>query len=253
MALQVNCPSCQQTFALTSPLKGEDTDCPLCGRRFNVNLEGHFVLQPPPMRPASEPVHGIRFTFSCARCSSVLEARDSLCGRPGRCPTCGGVFRIPPIDPQTGLAVGRAMIEDDGQLPTPMHAYATAGARAPKIHTRPDGHQVILCPRCQREMPIDAHLCRSCGMPFTMEGAETVIQSSGPEANTMASAALTVGVLSIPTFCVPILGLVAIGLGLAAMRKSRILGTDTPGRKMAIAGIACGIVSIALCAASYLL
>lgn len=252
MALKLVCPSCEQTFTPETPPVNEETTCPLCRRRFNIYLEGNVALSAAPSTAYSPSIKRIRFTFSCSRCSSVLEATDDLCGRPGRCPTCGGVFRVPPIDPQTGLAAGRALVENDGQLPTPMHAYATAGARAPKIVTRPDGQQVIVCPRCGRADSVDANLCGSCGMPFTMEGAEVIIQTGGgPEANTLASAALTVGVLSIPTFCVPVLGVVAVVLGFLAIRRAESYGPGAPGRRMALVGIICGLMSVALCAVRY--
>jgi NADH dehydrogenase FAD-containing subunit len=37
---------------------------------------------------------------------------------------------IPPVNERTGVAAGLAQVTDDGQLPTPMHAYATAGEKA---------------------------------------------------------------------------------------------------------------------------
>lgn len=253
MALSLICPSCEQTFTPATPPVDEETTCPHCSRRFNIHLEGKSAPSPVRRTPSTRSAQRIRFTFSCTRCSSILEASDDLCGRPGRCPTCGGVFRVPPIDPQTGLAAGAAIVEDDGQLPTPMHAYATAGTKAPKIRTRPDGQQVIVCPRCHREMSVDANICTSCGMPFTMEGAEVVIQTGGgPEVNTMASAALTVGVLSIPTFCVPVLGVVAVILGFIAIRRAESYGPGQPGKRMALVGMICGLASIALCVVRYL-
>lgn len=185
----------------------------------------------------------MRFTFSCTRCGSILEASEDLSGHQGRCPTCGGVFRVPEVDRRTGLARGPAQVADDGQLPTPMHAYATAGVNAPKILRLPNGHQVIVCPRCQRQMPVDADVCKSCGIPFTLEGAAE-ISTAGEENSGLATAALTVGVLSIPTFCFPLLGVVAVILGFVALRRAAALGSRAPGRRMALAGIACGVLSL---------
>lgn len=244
MAVKIVCPSCQGSFELRGDHRGEETTCPLCDRRFHIELEGSLSAKPVPPPPVSA-VGRIRFTFSCARCSSILEAHDGICGQKGRCPTCGGVFTVPQVDRHTGIALESALIADDGQLPTPMHAYATAGAKAPMIIRRADGSQAVRCPRCGREMPVDADTCKSCGMPFTIEGAQKII-SQGPETNSLASAALTVGVLSIPTYCLPVLAPVAIVLGFAAIQRSSKLGANAPGRTMAIAGILCGLVGCAI-------
>jgi len=190
-------------------------------------------------------IANLRFTFSCQRCGSVLEALGEQCGRSGRCPTCGAVFIIPLVDPQTGLAAGPARVSDDGQLPTPMHAYGTAGGKAPKIRRLGSGEQVIVCPRCGRDMPVDAHTCGSCGLPFTIEGAAAVVQTADG-VNSWSTAALTVGVLSIMTFCFPLPALAAIALGIVALRKGRSVGRATSGRSMAIAGIICGTLSLAV-------
>lgn len=185
----------------------------------------------------------LRFTFTCQRCGCVLEATREMAGHSGRCPTCGAVFTVPEVDPNTGLATGPASVSDDGQLPTPMHAYATAGAKAPSILRLPNGESVIVCPRCTRNMPVDANLCSSCGLPFTMEGATTAAESIEFD-NTAASIALTVGVLSLLTFCFPILGAAAIIVGIRGLRNANRLGAQQSGRSMAIAGIVFGVTSI---------
>lgn len=143
------------------------------------------------------------------------------------------------------MAGGPAAVADDGQLPTPMHAYATAGARAPRIKRLENGDQVIVCPRCGREMPVDVNTCRSCGMPFTMEGASQIMEA-GPISNALAPIALTLGILSLPSFCLPILGPAAILVGFLALRRARTLGVSGGGGSMAISGIVCGGASIAI-------
>ncbi len=92
-------------------------------------------------------------------------------------------------------------------------------------------------------MPVESETCTACGVPFTMEGAATMgwAESRG---SGLSTAALTVGILSVLTFCAPILGVVAMGLGVAALRRAR--RSKTPSRKLAIAGIICGLVSIGL-------
>jgi hypothetical protein len=195
-------------------------------------------------------IANLRFTFSCQRCGSVLEAVGQHCGQVGRCPTCGAVFVIPPVDPQTGLATGPARVTDDGQLPTPMHAYGTAGAKAPTIRRLGSGEQVIVCPRCGRNGPVDSNLCGGCGLPFTIEGAAAAAAvPGGNEGNPWSAAALTVGVLSVPSFCFPLPAVAAIGLGIVALRKGRMQGPAASKRGMAIAGIVCGILSLAVFAA----
>lgn len=84
---------------------------------------------------------------------------------------------------------------DDGQNPTPVHAYAAAGEKAPGIVRREDDSLFIRCPRCERENPITADNCRDCGLPFTLEGAEFSVgtaQSSGVDT------ALILGAVAVP-------------------------------------------------------
>jgi DNA-directed RNA polymerase subunit RPC12/RpoP len=174
MAFVLDCPSCKKAVTIDPGLIGRLVACPHCSGYFSVAMPPGAVAPVAVAAPhgGAAPTRR-RFTFSCQRCGSVLEAIGEQCGQTGRCPTCGAVFVVPPVDPETGTATEVAVVADDGQLPTPMHAYATAGDRAPKIVRRETGEQVIVCPRCRREMPIDADGCTACGVPFTLEGAET--------------------------------------------------------------------------------
>jgi len=253
MAVKVICPSCQAAFERRAASgDGDEAICPHCDRRFHVELEGYTVAEPL-ARPAAQPRYtmpvGIRFSFSCERCGSILEGNDAMSGQKGRCPTCGGVFTIPRVDRHTGLAAERAEILDDGQLPTPMHAYATAGSKAPQIVRRADGSQAVRCPRCNREMSVDADTCRGCGMPFTIEGAQETMALS-PESSGLATAALTLGILSVPTYCLPLLGPAAVLIGFMALQRGSKLGPQAPGRRMAIVGMILGFISSAVFAAS---
>ena len=186
----------------------------------------------------------VRFTFSCQRCGSVLEARGGMSGQSGRCPTCGAVFIIPAVDNNTGLAKGPARVTDDGQLPTPMHAYANAGGRAPTIRRLAGGEQAIVCPRCHREMPVDSNMCEGCGLPFTIEGASGVADVEYQH-NPRATAALTAGVISLLTFCIPVAGVIAIVLGVLVLKDRSAGAEGRSGRPMAIAGIVMGAISVA--------
>ena len=249
MGYLLDCPACRKSLTITPELVGKMMACPHCACHFSLPAEGEkpFVVRRsnPSVRPTAKMA---RFTFSCTRCGSILEARGEQCGQLGRCPTCGGVFTVPMMDPSSGLSAGPAAVADDGQLPTPMHAYATAGTNAPTIKRLASGEQVILCPRCGRDMPVDVNTCRACGMPFTMEGA-TQIMEAGPIANSLAPFALTLGILSLPTYCLPVLGPAAVVAGIAALRRARTLGPTGGGRSMAICGMVCGGISVAIFAA----
>ncbi len=246
MQFELKCPSCRKAVTVTSEVVGQLVACPHCSKSFHV-------AQPPDRNfpvalaaPTTEAdLSQRRFTFVCQRCGSSLEARGAKSGQPGRCPTCGAVFAVPALDPRTGRAAGPAAVSDDGQLPTPMHAYATAGASAPRIRRRPDGVQVIECPRCRREMPVDADTCGNCGIPFTLEGRPPSLEPE-PGENPLATAALTVGILAALSFCLPILAPVAIGLGIAGWRRSNQIRQYGGGRSMAIAGLILGLTSIGL-------
>ncbi len=247
MSSVLDCPACRKPVSFKQELIGRVVACPHCG--------GHFSMAGPDVGPVSvaapqDPGRAyrppIRFTFSCQRCASVLEARDGLCGRQGSCPTCGAIFIVPPVDPDTGMAVGPATVADDGQFPTPMHAYATAGGKAPRIRRLPDGTQVVVCPRCDAKLPVDSDACSTCGIPFTVEGAASVVQA-GPDGNNLATASLSVGVLSLLTSCMPILGPVAIGLGVAGLYRAPKTPGGNTGRNLAVAGIICGVASLVIC------
>lgn len=247
MQFVLECPSCRKAVTIASEVIGQLVACPHCSKHF------HVVLPPDRKSPiaVAAPLSNTDFaqrrvTFACQRCGSLLEAHGSRSGQPGRCPTCGAVFAVPAINPHTGRSAGPAIVADDGQLPTPMHAYATAGASAPRIRRRPDGKQIIECPRCRREMPVDADACGNCGLPFTLDGAEAPSPAAATMDNPLATAALTVGVLAALSFCLPLLGPVAIGLGIAGWRRSDRSGQYGAGRYMAIAGVILGAISVAL-------
>ncbi len=160
-----------------------------------------------------------------------------MAAQEGQCPTCGNQITIPIldrygrlIDPKT-----RQIIKQD---PHPVHAYAAAGARAPKIARADDGKQFIICPRCSANSPITANNCKSCGMPFTMEG--TTVESVG-ENNGFCVASLVLGIIGLPAFLIVIPPLLAMIFGFVGLRQ--IASADRAnrgGRGMAIAGITCG-------------
>jgi ribosomal protein L37E len=239
MAHEFACPACGQTVSAAIELIGRSAACPFCTKTFVI---------PKPGQPAgpSRPIFVVgdrAFTFVCQRCNSILEGRTALCSQRGRCPTCGAEFTIPQVDPHTGSATGPATVEEDGQLPTPVHAYASAGDRAPRIQRLGSGEQVIVCPRCGRQMSIDANLCASCGLPFTIEGAEFVSQTM-PHLNAPATAAVILGLLGLLTFCMPVAGAAGVGLGILGLKRARALGPRGQGRTAALLGIVFGGLSL---------
>src|SRR5688500_3287022 len=171
-----------------------------------------------------------------------------MSGQEDQCPTCGNSIVIPNldrygrlIDPMTGK-----IIKPD---PHPVHAYAAAGERAPRILRSDDGRQTIMCPRCQSLSPIAANNCKSCGMPFTMEG--TTLEASGTS-NGFCVAALVLGIVGIPAFiCCPI-ALMAIVFGVIGLNQVSKSGNDGGGRGMAIAGIVCGAIGTFIALISWL-
>jgi ribosomal protein L40E len=163
-----------------------------------------------------------------------------MAAQEGQCPTCGNQITIPIldrygrlIDPKT-----RQIIKQD---PHPVHAYAAAGSRAPKIRRAKDGKQIIICPRCSASSPITANNCKSCGMPFTMEG--TTLEAAGAN-NGFCVASLVLGIIGIPAFVIVIPALLAIIFGVIGLKQiGRPEATASGGRGMAIAGITCGSIA----------
>lgn len=191
---------------------------------------------------------GLPFQFQCRRCRCVLEAPRSRSGTEGKCPSCNAVFLIPAFDPVTGVALGPADPGDDGQNPTPVHAYAAAGQYAPKLIRLEDDRLVIECPRCGNRSPVDANNCSACGHPFTMDGAMQVARPTRESG--AATASLVVGiiglVLAATTGVGGILGVIAIALAAyeRSVRKSRRLAPVWTGNT--VAGLVCGILAAAI-------
>ena len=184
------------------------------------------------------------FNFHCRRCESVLEARSDQCGVQGRCPTCGAEFTIPEIDVKTGLALTDADPGDDGQDPTPVHAYAAAGNNAPRLERAATGTLTIRCPRCNRASAVDSDACASCGLPFTLDGMRAVPSSPKPSC---AAVSLAMGAVAFATIgYVPYLpSALAIGFGARALGR-RARSPRAERRSLAVAGITCGVLAAVL-------
>jgi DNA-directed RNA polymerase subunit RPC12/RpoP len=253
--LTFKCGVCRELIQTADELAGQVVRCPGCQAMLRAPAAPEAaeaatpstlprIAQEPP-RPAG----GRRYGFNCQYCSSRLEAVESNAGNEGVCPTCGSAIIIPIldrfgrlIDPMTGKVIK--------QDPHPVHAYAAAGERAPLIIRKPDRSQAIQCPRCRTFSAIVANNCKSCGMPFTMEG--TTIEASG-QSNGFAVASLVLGVIGIPMFCSVIIPLLAIVFGAIALLQTRDTGTGTgAGRGLATAGAVCGGVGLLIAAVTWL-
>jgi DNA-directed RNA polymerase subunit RPC12/RpoP len=249
---EVRCPTCMTVS--TVPQAKVEQPVPVAGRATydlgDHDDAGGRASSPPPTRSRglSDEVkntyrqtvsRGRRYGFNCQHCSSRLEATEDKAGDEGQCPTCGKTIIIPIldrygrlIDPMTGKVIK--------QDPHPVHAYAAAGDRAPRILRQGDGKQVIRCTKCASVNDIAANNCKSCGMPFTMEG--TTLEAAGAS-NGFSVAALVLGIIGLPAFCTVIPSLLAIIFGIIGVSQS---GDGGGGKGLAIAGIICGGIGLLL-------
>lgn len=195
----------------------------------------------------SQPPSDRRFNFTCSMCGSVLEALLSQCGSSGRCPTCAAVFVIP----QVGRRAESAVVESGGGVvlpdPTPVHAYAAAGAKAPDIERLADGTCRIVCPRCSSKSGMESDFCPRCGFPFTMEGAN---RAAGGAGSGLAVTAFMVALICLPlTFCTHIGALgsfIAAVLAWSDLNRRSIAGSPRGGRGLARAGLVLAAAGLAI-------
>ena len=261
------CITCQTPLSADESQAGMLVQCPTCATKLRVPAGtpqpatvmaggggGQYPSAPPPPLPRTGPQFGgirpgigKRYGFNCGYCSSRLEATESMAAQEGQCPTCGNTITIPIldrygrlIDPKT-----RQIIKQD---PHPVHAYAAAGERAPKILRQTGGAQTIQCPRCSTLSPITANNCKSCGMPFTMEG--TTLEAAGAS-NGFCVASLVLGIIGIPASCAVVPPILAIVFGIIGLNQISKSGTTGGGKGMAIAGIICGVIGGIITATIY--
>jgi LSD1 subclass zinc finger protein len=267
--LTFQCSVCRTLLSAQPSQVGQHVRCPMCRTVLRVPL-GELSPQtqtvgtvsgpatddyPPRQRTLQFPSTslprsggGKRYGFNCVYCSSRLEATESMAAQEGQCPTCGNSIVIPILD-RYGRLIDPITKEIIKQDPHPVHAYAAAGDRAPKILRLADGSQSIECPRCQSLSPITANNCKSCGMPFTMEG--TTLEASGTS-NGFCVASLVLGIIGIPAFCIVIPPILAIIFGVVGYQQVTRGGGEGAGKGMAIAGITCGGIGLALAAMYHL-
>lgn len=168
-------------------------------------------------------------------------------GQEGQCPTCSKTIHIPILDRHGRLIdpESKTIIKPD---PHPVHAYAAAGDRAPKILRSANGLQTIQCSRCNAMSPVSANSCKHCGIPFTLEGT---VQTERTSSNGFATTSLVMGVLGIPTCMIFVPSVLAIIFGIIALAQIRSSGSQS-SRATAIAGIACGAAGLLINGLIYL-
>lgn len=242
MSTRSACPACQRPVLIAPDLGGSLVRCPHCGHEYQTEFTPGQVSAMTAGPRIDRGRTALRFQFACRRCGSILEAIGSLCGRPGRCPTCGTVFIIPEVDQRTGVPLEPPSAAKEDEPPQPVHAYAAGGAAAPKIERMPDGSSQIICPRCKARSPIEADLCHSCGQPFTLEGA-TAVAGEIDAPGRWAGLSITVGALSC---CIPVLGPVAIVFAGIALHRTRATPLSRTSRSPAMIGMLLGVVGTGL-------
>src|SRR6478752_1602391 len=236
------CDVCRTSLSAEDAQAGQLVRCPTCLTTLRVPASQPQGAGAAGAAPSARPgfqrmpgnrAGGKRYGLNCGYCSSRLEATEAMGAQEGQCPTCGNNITIPIldrygrlIDPKT-----RQIIKQD---PHPVHAYAAAGDRAPKIIRQKDTKQIIVCPRCNGASPISANNCKACGMPFTMEG--TTLEAAGAS-NGFCVASLVLGIIGLPAFCTFVTPLLAIIFGIVGYNQVNKTGTEGGGKGMAIAGM----------------
>ncbi len=231
------CRSCHQPVTASGEWVGREVRCAHCSAVQTVPEQTAAGAEPP-TGDAPKLTAKRYFNFVCKRCSSVLEAHTGICGKRGHCPTCDAFFVIPHVDPRTGLPTGEADPGDDGQDPTPVHAYAASGDQAPQIVRGDNGEPAIKCPRCNAHNSLDANSCEACGRPFTLEGAS--VARGRYDAQGLAS--LGLGLLALPLCMFFVPGVLAITVGWLRARET----PGSPWPPLIRAGVALGGLSLAM-------
>ncbi len=250
------CHVCKSSLSMGDEYAGQPARCPTCQsvvkvpQRVGAGAPGTVRenLRPPGLAPSGGSRETVRrFGFNCPWCSSRLEATMLTAGQHGQCPTCANDIRIPILDRH-----GRLIDPDTNKIvkpdPHPVHAYAAAGDRAPRILRDQNGTATIQCVRCNAHNPVSADSCRACGVPFTLEG--TTQQDKG-SANGYATTSLVLGILGIPTCAIILPSILAVVFGIIALMQINASG-GTQSRATAIWGISLGAVGILITLAVYL-
>jgi DNA-directed RNA polymerase subunit RPC12/RpoP len=242
----VRCPLCKSALRVPAPRETATATANISNTPAYAQAEKK-VYVPAHLLPRSGT--NKRYGFNCVYCSSRLEATESVAAQEGQCPTCGSTITIPILD-RYGRLIDPITKEIIKQDPHPVHAYAAAGERAPRILRLEDGGQTIECPRCKALSPISANNCKSCGMPFTMEG--TTVEAAG-SANGYCVASLVLGIIGLPATCMVLPSVLAIIFGIVGYMQVSRGPAEAPGKGMAIAGTICGVIGSMLALFIYVL
>jgi hypothetical protein len=190
----------------------------------------------PAERDTSIPL-GKVFSFRCSQCNCRLEAYTGMVGQVGQSPTCAAEFHVPPPNAQTVRTGGTPPEEEYAQ---PVHAYAAAGQRAPKILRLADDRQAIQCPRCGHVNEVTRNNCARCAAPFTLEGAE---QGPPPQSTgNFGLASLVLGIISVPAGITVVPPVLAIIFGILSFRQPA--PPTSPTRWQPILGIVLGALGL---------
>jgi DNA-directed RNA polymerase subunit RPC12/RpoP len=229
------CRDCRRPMKACRAWEGRDVQCPYCSSVVRVPTppEGDQAVQAG--RPVLSPK--LEFNFGCPRCETLLESHTGLSGQPGRCPACGARVIVPEVSRRTGRPRRAQLLDEGGEDPTPIHAYAASGLQAPRIFRRPDGTQAIECPRCSETCPVDAESCPACGTPFTAEAAASI---PNYKSSRRAHLALVLGIVSLPLCPVFVPALAALVFGTLSLR----LGSGGRPPTAGIVGIVFGVISL---------
>jgi hypothetical protein len=95
---------------------------------------------------------------------------------------------------------------------------------------------------------MSANNCKSCGMPFTMEG--TTLEAAGTS-NGFCVASLVLGIIGLPACVVVLPSVLAIIFGIIGYNQVNSTGAEGGGKGMAIAGVVCGVVGLIIAAGVY--
>lgn len=234
----VTCIRCDRPILARRAWIGKEVKCPYCRSILTTPEPAPRARSTRAASPNLAPKR--RFNFACPRCECLLEAHTGMSNQRAACPTCAARIVVPYVEPGTGLPLRCELLDEAGQAPTPLHAYAASGHQAPRILSTGD-LTVIECPRCKAHNDIEADVCAACDTPFTMESAPTVGRRRGAS---YGATALGLGILSIPLFITVAPGLLAVWFGV-----QNVLGSGGAYRTgYGIAGLVLGLISSAAAA-----
>lgn len=229
------CRDCRRPMAARRAWEGRDVQCPYCSSVVRVPTPPQEQRAVQAGRPALSPK--LEFNFGCPRCETLLESHTGLTGQPGRCPACGAKILVPEVNRRTGKPRRAQLLDEGGEDPTPIHAYAASGLQAPHIFRRADGTQVIECPRCSEVCPVDAESCPACRAPFTADAAPSI---PNLKSSHRAQVALVLGIVALPLCMLFVPALAAIVFGILSLR----LGSGGRPPVAGIVAIALGVLSL---------